>query len=63
MLSKLNADNLAAAAEIASIPDQIRGYGYVKERHLAAAKAREAELLARFENGPSGVGKPALAAE
>ena len=63
LLSKLNADNLAAAAEVASIPDQIRGYGYVKERHLAAAKSREAELLARFESGAPDVGKPALAAE
>ena len=63
LLPKLTPENLAAAAEIASIPDQIRGYGYVKERHLAAAKAREAELLVRFEQTPASPVKPALAAE
>jgi indolepyruvate ferredoxin oxidoreductase len=37
------------AVELASIPDQIRGFGHVKERHLIAAKAKEAELLARWQ--------------
>jgi len=41
-------ERLALAVEIASIPASIRGYGHVKRRHLDAAKAREAELLARF---------------
>jgi indolepyruvate ferredoxin oxidoreductase len=63
LLPKLTPENLAAAAEIASVPDQIRGYGYVKERHLVAAKAREDELLARFEKAPASPIKPALAAE
>jgi len=48
LLSKLNADNLSQAVAIASIPEDIRGYGHVKERHLAAAKAKEATLLAQF---------------
>ncbi|MFL6659453.1 MAG: indolepyruvate ferredoxin oxidoreductase family protein, partial [Massilia sp.] len=52
LLSKLTADNLAQAVAIASIPEDIRGYGHVKERHLKAAKAKEATLLASF-------GKPA----
>jgi len=52
LLSKLNADNLSQAVAIASIPEDIRGYGHVKERHLKAAKAKEATLLASF-------GKPA----
>ena len=38
------------AAEIASIPEFIRGYGPVKERHLRDAKAREAELLAQWSD-------------
>jgi indolepyruvate ferredoxin oxidoreductase len=63
LLPKLAAENIAAAAEIASIPDLIRGYGHVKERHLVAAKAREAELLARFDTAPASPIKPALAAE
>ncbi len=49
LLPKLNADNLAQAAAIASIPEDIRGYGHVKERHLRAAKAKEAALLAAFD--------------
>jgi indolepyruvate ferredoxin oxidoreductase len=38
------------AAEIASIPEHIRGYGHVKEAHLHKAKAREAALLAKWNN-------------
>jgi indolepyruvate ferredoxin oxidoreductase len=48
LLTKLNADNLAQAVAIASIPEEIRGFGHVKERNLAAAKRKEAELLAAF---------------
>jgi indolepyruvate ferredoxin oxidoreductase len=48
LLPKLTADNLAQAVAIASIPDDIRGFGHVKERHLQAAKEKEARLLATF---------------
>ena len=51
LLGKLDADNLGLAAEIAAIPEDIRGFGHVKEAHLAKAKAREAELLAAFNSG------------
>jgi indolepyruvate ferredoxin oxidoreductase len=34
---------------LASIPEDIRGYGHVKERHLHNAKQKEAELLARLD--------------
>ena len=44
----LNAENVALAAELASVPERIRGYGHVKEAHLHAAKQHEAELLARW---------------
>jgi indolepyruvate ferredoxin oxidoreductase len=37
----------ALALELARLPEQILGYGHVKERHLKAAQARRAELLAR----------------
>ena len=53
LIAKLNHDNHALAVEIASIPEHIRGYGHVKERHLAEAKAHEAELLAAFRAPPS----------
>jgi indolepyruvate ferredoxin oxidoreductase len=48
LLPKLNADNLAQAVAIASIPEDIRGYGHVKERHLQAAGAKQAALIAAF---------------
>ena len=38
-------DVMFVAVEIASVPEHIRGYGHVKDRHLAAAEARRAELL------------------
>jgi indolepyruvate ferredoxin oxidoreductase len=48
LLPQLNAENLAQAVAIASIPEDIRGYGHVKERHLQAAKRKEAGLLEAF---------------
>ena len=48
IMPRLAAHNHALAVELASIPEHIRGYGHVKERHLRAAKVKEAELLAAF---------------
>lgn len=48
LLGKLDADNIALAAEIASMPEQIRGYGHVKQAHLVSAKGRAAKLPARW---------------
>ncbi|MCL6619577.1 MAG: indolepyruvate ferredoxin oxidoreductase, partial [Thermomonas hydrothermalis] len=45
LLDRLDADNLALAVAIASLPEQIRGFGHVKEAHLHKARARQAELL------------------
>ena len=50
LLGTLDAGNVDLAAEIASIPEHIRGYGHVKEDHLHKAKAREAELLTQWRN-------------
>jgi indolepyruvate ferredoxin oxidoreductase len=50
LLDGLDAGNVELAADIASIPEQIRGYGHVKHANLHAAKAREAELLAEWNN-------------
>ncbi|MFK7957561.1 MAG: indolepyruvate ferredoxin oxidoreductase family protein [Lysobacterales bacterium] len=41
----LNSDNHALAVEIASIPEQIRGYGHVKLEHLESATSNQARLL------------------
>ena len=51
LLGSLNTGNLALAVDIASIPEQIRGYGHVKDQHLAEAKARETELLDAYRAG------------
>jgi indolepyruvate ferredoxin oxidoreductase len=53
LLPKLTADNLAQAVAIASIPEDIRGFGHVKERNLHAAKRKEADLVAAFHAGGS----------
>ncbi len=50
LLDTLDGGNVDLAAEIAGIPEQIRGYGHVKEAHLHKARAREAELLAEWKN-------------
>ncbi len=48
LVASLRPDNHALAVEIAQVPEHIRGYGHVKERHVKAAKEKEAALLARF---------------
>ncbi|MEO5770998.1 MAG: indolepyruvate ferredoxin oxidoreductase family protein, partial [Burkholderiaceae bacterium] len=48
LLKTLAADNLAQAATIARIPEEIRGYGHVKERHLVAARAKWDGLMAQW---------------
>ncbi|MGA8055738.1 MAG: indolepyruvate ferredoxin oxidoreductase family protein, partial [Burkholderiales bacterium] len=50
LLAKLARENHATALAIASIPEEIRGFGHVKLRHLNVAKAKEAELLAAFRS-------------
>ncbi|HEY5782904.1 MAG TPA: indolepyruvate ferredoxin oxidoreductase family protein, partial [Lysobacter sp.] len=50
LLGTLDRSNVDLAAEIAGIPEHIRGYGHVKESHLHQAKARETELLAQWNN-------------
>jgi indolepyruvate ferredoxin oxidoreductase len=50
LLTSLNADNLALCTQVARIPEEIRGYGHVKEKHWQAAKQKEAQLLLQFHN-------------
>jgi len=51
LLKSLNAANRALAVEIARIPEEIRGYGHVKERHLKAARPKWEALMARWRSG------------
>jgi indolepyruvate ferredoxin oxidoreductase len=48
LLAGLDHGNHGLAVEIANIPEQIRGFGHVKQAHLEKAKQREAQLLAAF---------------
>ena len=50
LLATLSAQNHALAIKLASIPDDIRGYGHVKDAHLAKAKNKEADLLHQWRN-------------
>lgn len=50
LLAGLDGNRLPLAVQIASVPEYIRGYGHVKEKHLHEAKAREAALLAKWDN-------------
>jgi indolepyruvate ferredoxin oxidoreductase len=50
LLAGLTHDGHAIAVELASVPEQIRGYGHVKEASLKEAKAHEAHLLEAFRN-------------
>jgi indolepyruvate ferredoxin oxidoreductase len=47
----LTPQNHHLAVALASIPEKIRGFGHVKQRHLAAAKAEEAMWLEQFRAG------------
>jgi indolepyruvate ferredoxin oxidoreductase len=53
VLGKLTPDNHAVAVGLAAIPEKIRGFGPIKTRTLAAAKADEAALLEQFRAGPT----------
>ena len=48
LLAGLSPTNAALAVEIASIPERIRGYGHVKEAHLAKALPQWKALMQRW---------------
>jgi indolepyruvate ferredoxin oxidoreductase len=52
LLGSLSSANLPLATEIARIPEEIRGYGHVKERHLAAARPKWAALMLQWRAAP-----------
>jgi len=51
VLAKLDAANHDTAVELAQLPEQMRGFGPVRERYVANAKKREATLLDALRNG------------
>jgi indolepyruvate ferredoxin oxidoreductase len=50
ILARLSAQNHGLAVQIASIPEDIRGYGHVKEASVDKARAKQAELLAALRS-------------
>jgi len=61
LLARLSPANYELAVSLASIPEYIRGYGHVKERHLNDAKTRETALLARFRAASESGHAPSVA--
>ncbi len=51
IVADLSTANYHTAVGLALIPEKIRGYGPVKERHLKTAKAEEAALREQFRTG------------
>jgi indolepyruvate ferredoxin oxidoreductase len=53
LLGGLTAQNHALALQIASAPEEMRGFGYIKKRNVEAARKKRDELLARFGAVPA----------
>ncbi len=49
MLAKLDASNLDAAVAVARVPEDIRGFGHVKDANMRKAAVKREELLAAFK--------------
>ena len=50
LAESLTEQNLAAAIELANLPDDIRGFGHVKEKNMLAAQERRGMLLGNYRN-------------
>ncbi len=52
VINGLNHDNARIANALLALPEQIRGYGHIKDRNIDKVKTRKAELLEQFRNPP-----------
>jgi indolepyruvate ferredoxin oxidoreductase len=48
VMRRLNAENMSTALEIARIPEQIKGFGHVKEKNVVAARLKWDGLMKLF---------------
>jgi indolepyruvate ferredoxin oxidoreductase len=48
LLERLSPHNHALALEIAAIPEEMRGFGHIKARNVAAARQKQKQLLERW---------------
>jgi indolepyruvate ferredoxin oxidoreductase len=62
LLGGLNQFNHAVAVDLARLPEQIKGFGHVKERNLVAARGRRESLLAQWQQSGAPQGAMAHAA-
>ncbi len=53
LLKDLGRDNHALALDIAALPEAIRGFGHIKAKSIDEARARRADLLARWPQAVS----------
>ena len=53
LMAGLSPANHALAVKLACMPDDIRGYGHVKDAHLEKARRKQADLLAQWRTPPS----------
>ena len=51
LLTSLNVSNHAAAVALLNLPEQIRGYGHVKDASIERTKAEEQRLLTLYREG------------
>ena len=54
LVAGLTVGNLPLALELANLPDQIRGFGHVKENNLNATRVKWEALLARWRSPEGG---------
>lgn len=54
LLQGLSANRLRQAAEVARFPEEIRGFGHVKERHVKASREKWLRLMADWRAGRTG---------
>ncbi len=50
ILKSLTDKNYDTAVQLASVPNDIRGFGHVKEGNVKAARVRQAQLMEQFNN-------------
>ena len=51
LLVNMTQKNYPTAVKLASLPEQIRGFGHVKERNVAAVSLERNRLLQQFRSG------------